>query len=165
MSRPAIIAPKAGGKNHLAHSDEISHSAAAAFAPITLDGYSFCGLRVSDDAWKVLTLGGAWGSQAYESSDLCGNCRRTYAAMLGQPPQATDTGRLVRAEEVKRKIRNAGGIIEIPARAFRVKGSKDTYTVTITRTEGVADTCTCYDSKVHPDVRCKHIIAVYGTIK
>lgn len=164
---PSTIIPRAGGgKEHLINHNAINREYIRTDTRVRIDGYTYCGLRANTDTWKFLNHNGRWGdTETYASNArLCGNCRRTYLIMLHQPTQHADEGRVVRAEQVKSQIRRAGGVVEIPARVFRVKGTKDTYTVTIVAREGMRDACTCRDNKINPDTLCKHIIAVYGMV-
>ena len=60
-----------------------------------------------------------------------------------------------------RAMADSGEVVEIGARAYRVQGSTDAYTVTVPSDPDFASLCTCMAAKTHPDAMCKHQAAAF----
>jgi len=115
---------------------------------------TLCGLA-RDVRQDVLVVTGNRKAYTYPTCDNCNRVRAVHDVDTVVPdptPAAVDA-----ATEV-------GRVTEVTGRLFRVQGKTDTYTVTIPTDPYLATLCTCMAGKVHPDVQCKHQVAVLAIL-
>ena len=89
---------------------------------------------------------------------ICHNCLRARKnSDMDTILPAVDTAAATRG----RAIADEGAIAEIEARVYRVRGTTDSYTVTVPDDHDFASLCTCMAAKTRPESVCKHQAAVF----